>query len=69
MNGLRRVRVINSDGGVKYDGDFLGWGVDYENVGSSIAQFTAALIENSDGHVELVHPVWMQFLTDSEAGL
>lgn len=67
MSALRRVRVADDAGCYDFIGTFLGWGVDFEELLSGTGHFTVALIEKSDGHVEMVPPAYMQFLTDSEA--
>jgi len=45
-------------------GTFLGWGIDYEGSEQS-CHYTAAIIERSDGTVDLVYPGHMRFLNPS----
>lgn len=45
-----------------YQGDFVGYGVDVEEVDTGIASFTAAIVEKRDGTVDLVPLHLIQFI-------
>ena len=67
MNGLRRVRVTDNKGRFDFEGDFHGWYAESMEYETGPSNFTVALVEKSDGHVEMVSPGKIQFLTDLEA--
>jgi len=67
---IRKEREPTEDNKLKYWHEreevyfalFLGWGVDYEELESGAATFTAAIVQKSDGSVGLIHPSLIQFI-------
>jgi hypothetical protein len=45
---------------------FLAFGIGFEEFNAGIAQYSAAIIEHSDGRVELVHPSLIRFVPESK---
>ncbi|PLS36821.1 hypothetical protein CYV26_01920 [Carnobacterium maltaromaticum] len=48
----------------EFEGVFHGWGVDGEELESSVLSFSCAIVEDESGMVHLLHADGLQFLGD-----
>lgn len=47
-----------------HPGEFLAWGIEYEELQNGAGQYTVAIVKNPDGTVETVLPSNIKFITE-----